>query len=133
MRILIFALATCLLSGGLCYADDKGEAPAKPTLNPFKKRADKAKAKAVCMNLKNAVLMYNLQYGKLPIGKGAGKDLKLETKGYLIRILVGHNADDLNPRKLKFIKTNPAKGGRGGSTTLTSSPGRSSVGCSARR
>ena len=118
MKTVIYALAACLLLGGLCYADDKGEAPSKPTLNPFKKRADKAKAKVECRNLKNAISLYQLEFGKLPFGKAAGGDLKLETKGYLIRVLVGHNDDDLNPRELKFIETIPAKDGRGGSVDL---------------
>ncbi len=120
MKIPIYALAASLLLGGFCSADDKVEAPSKLTLNPFKKRADKAKAKAKagCMNLKNAISTYYLEYGKLPFDKGADKELKLETKGFPIRILAGHNDDGLNPKELVFIETRPAKDGRGGSVDL---------------
>ena len=78
--------------------------------------ADKAK-KAKAMNevilLNNAIKMYELDYGKLPIKdseKIQAKDLAVNTlSGNLLSVLSGHNTDGLNPRKLAFYQGKEAK------------------------
>ena len=77
-------------------------------------QARKAEAKHEVRNIKNAISLYELDYGKLPFGGGGGGDLQLDTEtDDIIALLSGENIDGLNAREKGFFEGKRAKGGDG--------------------
>ena len=73
--------------------------------------ARNAEAKNEVKNIANAISMYQLEYGKLPLPPGSSGDIELSTdNGNLIAVLSGINVDDLNPREKTFYEAKRAKG-----------------------
>ena len=73
--------------------------------------ARNAEAKNEVRNIANAISMYELEYGRLPLPAGSGGDMELATdNGTLMAVLSGENVDDLNPKEKVFYEGKQAKG-----------------------
>jgi len=77
-------------------------------------QARKAEAKHMVRNLKNAISLYELDYGKLPFAGGGGGDMQLDTEtDDILALLSGENINELNSREKGFFEGKRAKGGDG--------------------
>jgi prepilin-type N-terminal cleavage/methylation domain-containing protein len=92
-----------------------------PAVNGAINAAKKAKAKNDVVQLAIAVKAYETEYGKLPILPGVadagehtawfqGPGTASHYNSEIVRALAGDNTDGLNPRKIVFLETRPAKG-----------------------
>ncbi|MCX7969936.1 MAG: hypothetical protein N3B10_15795, partial [Armatimonadetes bacterium] len=84
--------------------------------------AKRARAKSDTVGLCVAVKSYQTEYGRLPttytgddqaeasFGWFQGPETGPRYNNQIIRVLVGENHNDLNPRKVSFFETRPAKG-----------------------
>lgn len=61
-------------------------------------------------NLVNAISMYELEYGILPLPEGTTTDQTIKSGGSLITLLTGGNLNRQNPREKVFFEAKRAKG-----------------------
>jgi len=92
-----------------------------PAVTGVMEAARRAKAKNDLVQLAIAVKAYQTEYGKLPILPGVadagehtawfqGPKTSSHYNSEIVRALSGDNSDGLNPRKIVFLETRPAKG-----------------------
>jgi prepilin-type N-terminal cleavage/methylation domain-containing protein len=92
-----------------------------PAVGGAMEAAKRAKAKNDLVQIAVAVKAYLTEYGKLPILSSVasagehtawfqGDSTGDKKNSMIIRVLAGEDADGLNPRKIVFLETRPAKG-----------------------
>jgi len=88
-----------------------------PAVNGAIDAAKKVKAKNDVVQIVNAIKAYQTEYGKLPTTKVSADDSAEAADGWfqsnneeIMKVLTGNNTT-LNPRKIVFLETRPAKGG----------------------
>jgi len=87
-----------------------------PAIGSAMLAAQKTQAKNDVVNLANAAIAYELEYGKLPptgAGGDGGADVTGTVDGKFLKALTGIEETD-NPRKVVFIEINEWKKGKGG-------------------
>ena len=82
-----------------------------PTGKIVLQKARAVQAKADLSNLVTANKGYNIEYNHFPVADGESVPLRAE--GDWLEALLG-NQLKLNPRKIRFLEVQPAKGGAGG-------------------
>ncbi len=88
-----------------------------PAVQGAMESARRAKAKNDVVMLAMAVKAYQTEYGRLPTKKVSRSDIEEASDGWfqnnndqIMRVLMGENFQDLNPRKIVFFEGRPAKG-----------------------
>lgn len=91
-----------------------------PALKGVLEAARKAKAKNDVVQLAIAVKGYQTEYGRSPVGANNGDDWSSgwfqgpqtgsQYNSEIVKVLMGENLNGLNPRKIVFLETRPAKG-----------------------
>jgi len=77
----------------------------------------KIKTQATLKDLTLGIKGFQAEYGIYPLGKPqTQEDLKQESSGDLLRILMGQTVGEFNPRKIAYIEPPPAKNGKQGLT-----------------
>ncbi len=84
---------------------------AVPAARGVMKKADAVRTKATLKDIEMAVKNYQVEFNRYPGGEG-----EIECAGSLLRVLLGVNADGLNPRQIIFMEPPMARGGKGGLT-----------------
>lgn len=89
-----------------------------PAVGGVMEAARRAKAKNDVVQLAIAVKAYLTEYGKLPTtvvssddGQEAGQGWFQNNNDDVVRVLMGEDFNNLNPRKIVFFEGRPAKGG----------------------
>ena len=92
-----------------------------PAVNGAIDSAKRAKAKSDTVQIVTAVKAYQTEYGRLPTAAVSSDDGGEATQGWfqsnndeIIRVLTGENYNSMNPRKITFLETRPAKGNKDG-------------------
>ena len=94
-----------------------------PAVNGAIDSAKRAKAKSDTVQIVTAVKAYQTAYGRLPTAAVSSDDDGEAKKGWfqseqsndqIIRVLTGENHNSLNPRRITFLETRPAKGNKDG-------------------
>ena len=92
-----------------------------PAIGGAMDSAKRAKAKSDTVQIVTAVKAYQAEYGKLPTDAVSSDDDGEATQGWfqgnndeIIRVLTGENHNSMNPRRITFLETRPAKGNKDG-------------------
>ena len=92
-----------------------------PAVNGAIDSAKRAKAKSDTVQIVTAVKAYQAEYGKLPTAAVSSDDKEEASHGWfqgnndeIIRVLTGENHNSMNPRRITFLETRPAKGNKDG-------------------
>lgn len=84
---------------------------AVPAANGVIKKANLVRTQAALKDIELAVKNYQIEFNRYPGGEG-----EIECAGSLLRVLLGFNAEGLNPRQIRFMEPPMARGGKGGLT-----------------
>jgi prepilin-type N-terminal cleavage/methylation domain-containing protein len=92
-----------------------------PAVNGALDSAKRAKAKNDVVQIVTAIKAYQAEYGRLPTAAVSSDDKEEASQGWfqsnndeIIRVLTGENYNSMNPRKITFLETRPAKGNKDG-------------------
>jgi type II secretory pathway pseudopilin PulG len=83
-----------------------------PAVNSVQESARRVQATTDVVNMSNAIIAYESEYGRLPLPSGSSGDIEA-SHPELFAILTAKN-DDLNPRRLSFLDVPRAKNGKNG-------------------
>jgi len=91
---------------------------AVPAATGVMKKAKKVKTSAALKDIQLGIKNYQVEYNRYPLRAGSTTEdpIPLDEGSSLLKVLLGQNADKLNPRGIIYIEPTMGKNGTGGLT-----------------